>query len=776
MIINSQSDKQIAIVGGESKKATINPDEIAKLQYLLTKGLYTDPIGAVITEWTNNAVDSVVQSGKDPIQVPVIVEIGRNESGSHFLRVSDKGTGLDKETFQNVCMSYLTSTKTHSNDYIGSFGIGMKSFLSLDRNAIFTCRKDGMEYKFNVYQGVEFVEFDLLYEGPTTEENGVICELPIKDWSEYSQFKQKATKKLAYYDTVLLFLDNSETPVENVISRSELFQWSNLIGYNVPMHMSLKDVYYEIDFTKLEIPTLYFPVCLRFSLEDGISPTPSREGIIYNDETKKLILERIQKVADFFVGLFNTDQEEADPEVNPEKALQYIEKSKEKDFYVEYSGKTFKINDISKYSTLERNRFSLKGVNLRKLSFYKEKLSYMKLGVTSYRETESYSGFRRAGLTTPITALLNGVTVVLVDPTHCKNRLLAFLKEKYGDTDHILFVSKDDSKPRLRSKIQVYSAFTYYGFLELKDVPKAQWRDHIKEFQYIENCLAKLIHDETEAHLSQEYLEYVEANKQPVVNTPYKKLNKQEGDLTYHFFDLYSSRKYKLGSKKVIKIADIQKSPILFVKVDEKDEEKAAKMQKSLHKSPVLFVLVGPRESKKIPEVHNFITMDQFIKTSKVFKRWVTGMRINNLLDSYSDTGIRNVEKLVDGTPELLKELKEYRRLNYSDYIDSDIQKEMLSIAESLNLWDTEHIHKVVELEKRLKEYDFLTVLPKDTDSKLLNKFVAEIKMFRKLHKGLFDEYDIVKREPIIEVKEEPAQEEDESELVEVIVDNDFPF
>lgn len=65
MIINKQTNEVLRTGEDTSKKATINPEEIAKLQYILTKGLYSDGESAVIVEWANNAIDSVIQSGKD---------------------------------------------------------------------------------------------------------------------------------------------------------------------------------------------------------------------------------------------------------------------------------------------------------------------------------------------------------------------------------------------------------------------------------------------------------------------------------------------------------------------------------------------------------------------------------------------------------------------------------------------------------------------------------------------------------------------------------------
>ena len=122
MILQEAVKDTIVIGEDESKKAKISQDKLAKLQYLLTKGLYKDPITAVIAEWTNNGIDSVVQSGKNPIDYPVIVSINPDTKGRYTFRVEDKGIGLDNKDFEDICMNYLESTKEGDNDTIGHFG------------------------------------------------------------------------------------------------------------------------------------------------------------------------------------------------------------------------------------------------------------------------------------------------------------------------------------------------------------------------------------------------------------------------------------------------------------------------------------------------------------------------------------------------------------------------------------------------------------------------------------------------------------------------------
>lgn len=125
MIIENAKSEDVLVFGeNTSKRATIDATRIKKLQYILTEGLYSDPLGATIVEIANNAMDSVIESGKDPIENPVIVKIEKSGYNEYTLSIEDKGVGMSKDFFENTFMSMLSSTKEDSDDQIGHFGIG----------------------------------------------------------------------------------------------------------------------------------------------------------------------------------------------------------------------------------------------------------------------------------------------------------------------------------------------------------------------------------------------------------------------------------------------------------------------------------------------------------------------------------------------------------------------------------------------------------------------------------------------------------------------------
>lgn len=118
MKIKNQISKRVEVFGEDNiKTANISTGKLAKLQYIITEGLYKDPISATIVEITNNAMDSIIESGKDLLKNPVIVNITRDE-----MTIKDNGIGMDKDFFENFFMNILNSSKEDNEDVIGYYG------------------------------------------------------------------------------------------------------------------------------------------------------------------------------------------------------------------------------------------------------------------------------------------------------------------------------------------------------------------------------------------------------------------------------------------------------------------------------------------------------------------------------------------------------------------------------------------------------------------------------------------------------------------------------
>jgi hypothetical protein len=309
MILEKQTEANI-LQDGETQDSigmSLDLDSAQVLMQMLSKNLYSDSIGSTIRECASNALDSHRRAGQTK---PIVVSFKSGDSNNLEFAVEDFGIGLDADDVKNIISKYGKSTKRNSNTELGMMGLGFKAPLAYSSSFYFVCRKDGMERKYMMYEGEETNAIDLLYEKATTEANGVKVIVPVNYYDRHD-FRTKIREQLAYFESV--YFDCGDLVDNNFsIFRNELFQFSELAKES-SLHLCLDNVYYPIDFQKLGIDhPIQFPVALRFSLTDGLFPTPNRESIRYTKEGKDIILKKISDLADFFVNKYNESVKDTD--------------------------------------------------------------------------------------------------------------------------------------------------------------------------------------------------------------------------------------------------------------------------------------------------------------------------------------------------------------------------------------------------------------------------------------------------------------------------------
>jgi len=77
-------------------------------------------------------------------------------------------------------VSMVSQPSVIATTELGMMGLGFKAPLAYASSFYFTCRKNGMERKYMMYEGEETDSIDLLYEKPTSERNGVKIMIPVK--------------------------------------------------------------------------------------------------------------------------------------------------------------------------------------------------------------------------------------------------------------------------------------------------------------------------------------------------------------------------------------------------------------------------------------------------------------------------------------------------------------------------------------------------------------------------------------------------------------------
>lgn len=782
MKLEKQITDVVKIGKTNAKQATISESKIGKLQYILTKGLYSDPITAVIAEIANNGVDSVVQSGKDPKENPVLVEIGKNAQGNYFFRVTDKGTGLIPWEFKNIVMNYLESTKENDDSSIGYFGLGSKSFLSLERTATFTCRRKGAEWKFLAYQGEEFCEYDMISKKPTTEEDGVTFEIPIKGWSEKAEFEEKAVQKLAYYDTVALVIDGKIQ--DNKIIRSEDWQHSSA-NENDSIHLCLKDVYYTIDYNKLGILPIDIPIALRFGLKDGLVVTPSRESLIYTEKVKRLILDKIGKVAQWFVNRYNKETSiefdsiiEAWPQIDAHNKV------------VEINGVQFTINSLAQHSNIPLNEVKVKNVGLKPPIWYKQKKDLILSEYSTILNAMSGSFKNNKQLirnTNIVTRVLSGDNVVLV-ADHPLGYPRQYLYHKYAGKACIVITRRIKKrvlrfKPKMGELID--DAQSYYHLLDLALESKKKWRARVKEFQRVEKEFKDKIIDETNVENSKDFKEWVvnhqaflKANRGPTKSN-YKGLNKQSDEMTISVArEGLIDKTSPVFEKKVFKIKDLTTQSNIFVLF--KDKIEAALYWNVMRGCPTVKVcMIGSLEIKKLPlfKSKKFIKFEDFMTNDcKPFQRIASSILFSRVMSDFNKLQHSKrpiFHQFLESYLEDYDKLTGYVQNNLvSASTDVEIEDAILEVAKEKDLFDKQIWDVYLRIKQAVDRFDFLTCLqvPSVWDKEATRKYerlINQMLLFQKKYYDL-EGYELVKKsEEPTTAKKKVVVEEEEDEFAE---------
>ena len=93
-----------------------------KLFQIISSGLYSNKVQAIIRELCTNAWDSHKEAGQEKD-----FEVWLPTTLKPEFRIRDYGTGMDEKTMFEVFNCLFESTKTETNDQVGMLGLGSKS-------------------------------------------------------------------------------------------------------------------------------------------------------------------------------------------------------------------------------------------------------------------------------------------------------------------------------------------------------------------------------------------------------------------------------------------------------------------------------------------------------------------------------------------------------------------------------------------------------------------------------------------------------------------------
>lgn len=176
------------------KESTFKINANAKAFSILSSGLYTDKIAAIIRELSANAWDSHKAAATT---IPFVVHLPNQFEPEFSIR--DFGTGLSHDDITNLYTTYFFSDKTDSNDFIGAMGLGSKSPFSYCQNFSVTSFFQGRRYIYSMFLSEQQIpSVALLDESFTDEQNGLLIQIPVKT-SDFKKFQSEAANQFRHY-------------------------------------------------------------------------------------------------------------------------------------------------------------------------------------------------------------------------------------------------------------------------------------------------------------------------------------------------------------------------------------------------------------------------------------------------------------------------------------------------------------------------------------------------------------------------------------------------
>ncbi len=192
--------KMVETVGKVTMSNNLAPSQFRikasrKAFEILSAGLYSDKVRAIVRELSTNAADAHVAAGKK--ETPFEVHLPNNMEP--WFAVTDYGTGLSDDAVLNVYTTYFESDKTDSNDFTGCLGLGSKSPFSYTDSFTVESRHNGMKRVYSAYLSEDGMpSITKMTEEASDEPNGLTVKFPVKS-SDFYAFRQKAQETLVWF-------------------------------------------------------------------------------------------------------------------------------------------------------------------------------------------------------------------------------------------------------------------------------------------------------------------------------------------------------------------------------------------------------------------------------------------------------------------------------------------------------------------------------------------------------------------------------------------------
>lgn len=766
MILDQGKQSEVLSDMENTVDMTIDKTNPAVLMMILSQGLYSDPIGSLVRELTTNALDSHIEAKNTE---PIIVSLKREE-GNYVFSVQDFGVGLSPERVENIFTKYAASTKRESNDQYGAFGLGSKSPLAYRDNFYIISRHEGTEYKYMMFKGDEGTKLSLLDMNETTEKNGVTIKVPLKAWNDFQQFINKIRQQLSYFEGVYFDIEGGFNNDFKIV-KSDNWKYSEMCN-DTKMHICLDNVYYPIDWSKLEIDAISVPIGLNFSVTDGLMPTPNRENVIYNPAVKQLVKDKISAVLDGFIDTYNKTTE---CETFQEAMKLHFNEGKVK--ISEHTALEVNVKELGKKLDKEIAPITLKKYPLLNMS---RLVSHRGSFLSEYRITLMIQNGRYTSKEIDERIPEMNYNVVVMPTGATPTRLQVDYLKDMGE--NFYFARFHKRKLGWNEGRFSYDSHSYKAILGLNKYPKDQWREMIKQFEELKKefttgylMLEEVVPDAK--WLEERKARRKKGSRRTVDKTEVRLALSRKSDTFGHQYPVYD----KIS---VFELRTLPQSKGFFVYATKEDREALERFYKigvAMYSSKIgsrlKTVIVNNRDFEKIKaqKFHNWKTMEEVLSEKYgPLVQYVTSLVVEKFIEDHSKyfNNSMFIGKLSKSTLMDMVAIKKYmndtfnghqgRYYSYSD--DVNHEQSLIELFMEKGWLDPRVSYLIPRLTKSLKHFDFIQHFGNLTSASV--PVALELLTYRRLKAKMLKEQEAEQDINQLIVNMQGLQQEDEADEV----------
>ena len=289
----------------EENRVGIDKSNLDFIATLLTSNLYSKPLESFLRETVANAYDSHIEAGTDEPILLLIEDVSQriynyDNLKTYRISIRDYGVGVSPERFEKIYKNIGSSTKRESNDFIGMFGIGRFSCLSLSDVATINSYYNGKKYSYMMYKNGGGINIDKISETEGNYKNGLEVSVEKEFKSPYDI--GTALNQLALFEKLHVTYKGANYVIKNAVEifngrkivKFKYFSRCNIIsGYRYQNFFKVGNVIYEDDKHELGLNTTGLIIDLPIG---SVDITPNREALQYTDYTNSTIEKQVELV------------------------------------------------------------------------------------------------------------------------------------------------------------------------------------------------------------------------------------------------------------------------------------------------------------------------------------------------------------------------------------------------------------------------------------------------------------------------------------------------